>query len=335
MSWVKVVYTESKTHAMTNIKKPKELPLREYFNHEEYAFTPWLKRNLDLLASSNLLGFQLENAQLEVDVGPYDADMVAQSVVNDKTVVIENQLDSTDHDHLGKSLVYAAGEEADVVVWIAKEFTPEHARAVEMLNQRTDDELAFFGFEAGLIQIEESPYAIDFKPVVRPDDWSPVQPEEELSETEQSQLEFWEAFRSHLRENNLDDFASRGARGSPSYYISIGFSEATIRPTARFSSDSLLCLVRLDNNESSFAGLVEDQFRSRVQDVAASMQTEQIGPDIAEELEWEPEPDSTFDKIVLDYGNADFGNRENWSEYHQWLAETADVLERVLTEQLP
>ena len=319
---------------MSDIGKAKQLPLREYFDHEEHDFTPWLKRNLDLLSSNDLLGVQLQDSQREVDVGSYSADLVAHGVANDRTVVIENQFNSTDHGHLGKSLVYAAGKEADVVVWIAEDFTSEHTRVLEMLNQRTDDGLGFFGFKAGLIQIKDSPYAIDFTPIVRPDNWSPVQTQEELSETEQAQLHFWKSFQSYLRENNLEHFASREAGGRASYAIRIGFSEAKIRPTARFGSDKLLCFVRLDNDESSFAGIEEDQFRSRVRDAVTSKQTEQIGPDIADKLEWKLKPGLTFDKIVLDYGQANFEDQNNWPAYHQWLAETADVLETVLTEKL-
>lgn len=319
---------------MTNIKKYRELPLREQFDHEEYNFTPWLKDQLALLASNDLLGFQLEKPQLEVNVGPYNADIVAETVVEDNKVVIENQFDETDHDHLGKSLVYAAGQEADVVVWIAEEFTSEHTQALEMLNQKTEDEFAVFGFEANLIQIEDSPYAIDFNPIVRPD-WRPISTEVESEGGEQQQLEFWEAFRSHLEENEMEHFATRAADDKASYAIRIGFSEAKVRPTARFDSNDLICFVRLDNDENSFAGLEEDRFRSRVHDIASSIQTDQISPDIAEELKWKREPELTFDKIILEYGNADFGNRENWPEYHQWLAETADILETVLTEQLP
>jgi hypothetical protein len=318
---------------MTDIKPPKEIPLREHFDHEEHDFTPWLLENLHLLQEDELLGFRLENPQREVNIGSYNADIVAEGVTNDRTVIIENEYNSTDHDHLGKSLVYAAGAEADVVVWIAETFTPEHTRAIQMLNRRTDDELAFFGIEAGLKQIGDSPYAIDFIPVVRPDNWSPINADKELSATEQSQLQFWEQFRSHLREQGYGTFASRQARASASYHISIGFSEAYIRPTARFQDETLYCAVRVTDRDGEFAGLEEEAVRQKIQEIASGMDTQQIQQDIADTLTWNPNPEGKYDTIRVDYGEANFADTQ-WADYHQWLAEIAEVFNKVLTKQL-
>jgi hypothetical protein len=319
---------------MTDIKQFREVPLSNRFDNEEYDFTPWLKEHLHLLAGDDLLGFPLEEPQREVDVGPYEADIVAQGGTNDLTVVIENEFGSTDHKHLGQSLVYTAGEKADVAVWIAEEFTPEHTQALHMLNTRTDDEIAFFGIEAGLRQIGDSPFAIDFVPVVRPENWSPVDAEEDISKTEEAELQFWKSFRSYLSQHDLDNYASRQARPSASYTISTGFSEARIRPTARFRDGTLHCMVRIDDPEGNFAGLDEDIFRSNVEDVTANLDTEQIQPDIADQLVWTPNPDGRYDNIRLHYGDADFEEHANWSTYHQWLAESAQVYKTALTDQL-
>jgi hypothetical protein len=319
---------------MANIKQFKQLPLENRFDNEEHDFTPWLQEHIDLLAENELLGFPLEKPKREVDVGPYKADLVAEGKTNDLTVVIENEFGSTDHKHLGQSLVYTAGKEADVGVWIAEEFTPEHKRALQMLNNRTDDELAFVGIEAGLRQFADSPYAIDFVPVVRPETWSPVDIDREISATEEAELQFWMSFRSFLRKNDLDKFASRKPRSAASYTISIGFSEARIRPTARFDQENLRCIVRVDDVDGNFAGLNEDAFREGVKEVTESMNIRQVDPNLADELEWIPIPDGRYDKIRLDYGDAHLDDQSNWSMHHMWLAECAQIFNEVLTDQL-
>lgn len=319
---------------MTELKTLKEIPLREHFKHEEDGFTPWLMDHLDLLASDDLLGFELEEARREVSVGSYSADIVAQGATVERTVIIENQFGTTDHEHLGQSLVYAAGKEADVAVWIAEEFTSEHVETLQMVNRRSDRELALFGLEAGLRQIGDSPYAIDFVPVVRPEGWNPVESDAELSETQKAQLQFWEAFRSELRSQGLAGFASRQARGKASYDIAIGFSEAYIRPTARFRHDTLHCLVRITDRDGNMAGLAEEKFRQRIREVTEDIDTQQIYPGIADEIDWQPKPDGKYDIIGLDYGDASFTDQDKWPEYHQWLAETVQVFDTVLSEQL-
>src|SRR3972149_5593542 len=90
---------------------------------ESSDFTPWLsdEKNLELLGGA--LGLELELVGTEIQVGPYSADLLAKDTATDKNVVIENQLEKTDHDHLGKALTYGAILGASVVVWIAREFT--------------------------------------------------------------------------------------------------------------------------------------------------------------------------------------------------------------------
>jgi predicted TIM-barrel fold metal-dependent hydrolase len=122
----------------------KSVSVNEYFDHEEKDFTPWLAENISLLEHDDLLNIPLEVQQREASVGRYRADIVARDPETDRTVVIENQFGETDHTHLGQSLVYTAGMEADIVVWIAENFTDEHASVLRWLNDRTDEEAAFF-----------------------------------------------------------------------------------------------------------------------------------------------------------------------------------------------
>ena len=108
------------------------------------------------------VGLELEVENTEVPVGPYSADILARDAGSDKFVVIENQLEKTDHDHLGKALTYASILDASVVIWVARRFTEEHAKALTWLNDHTTDELSFYGVAIELWQIDESLPALKF-----------------------------------------------------------------------------------------------------------------------------------------------------------------------------
>ena len=147
----------------------REDDLRSVWEHEAADFTPWLAENIERL--SNALGMGLEVEAQEAPVGSYSLDILARDVENNRQVVIENQLEGTDHDHLGKLLTYTAGFDANVIVWIAKKFRDEHREALDLLNRRTGEDTAFFGVEVELWTIDDSRPAVKFNPVATPNDW--------------------------------------------------------------------------------------------------------------------------------------------------------------------
>src|SRR4051812_28339062 len=142
---------------------------RDVWTSEAADFTPWLAENLDVLADE--LGMSLTLLATEVPVGEFRLDIEAQT--NDgRVVIIENQLDRTDHGHLGQLLVYASGLEAAAVVWVAPRFRDDHRRTLDWLNERTDTGVDFFGVEVSVVQTGEmSPRAPVFEVVARPNDW--------------------------------------------------------------------------------------------------------------------------------------------------------------------
>ena len=119
-------------------------------------------------------------------------------------MLIENQLERTDHSHLGQLLTYAAGLEAVTVVWIAERFTDEHRAALDWLNEITDEGFSFFGLEIELWRIGDSPMAPKFNMVSHPNDWtktvSRISPTGELTSTNQLYLEYWTALRDLLEQ---------------------------------------------------------------------------------------------------------------------------------------
>lgn len=157
---------------MTEIKFGRliDLPLREAWKHEAHEFTPWLAENIDHL--SEAIGMQLELTGTEVAVETFSADILARNMQDDSVVLIENQLETTDHTHLGQIMTYLAGLEAQTVVWIAPAFREPHLSAIRWLNEHTADGFSFFAIKARVVRIGNSPFAPIFEVVGKPDDWS-------------------------------------------------------------------------------------------------------------------------------------------------------------------
>ena len=121
--------------ATTDLGRLEPVDLREVWPNEESDFTPWLADQKNLAILGDALGMPLEFVAREEAVGPYSADILCRDSNDGTQVVVENQLESTDHDHLGKLLTYAAHLGARVVVWIAKSFTDQHRAALDWLNE--------------------------------------------------------------------------------------------------------------------------------------------------------------------------------------------------------
>ncbi|QYZ68883.1 hypothetical protein [Neotabrizicola shimadae] len=142
---------------------------REAWFHEERDFTPWLAANIDGLAKA--IGIPLELTGTEVRVEAFEADILARNPMDDTVVLIENQLEATDHTHLGQILTYLAGLEAQTVIWISPSFREPHLSAVNWLNEHTSERFAFFGVKLRVVRIGDSPYAPIFEVVAQPNGW--------------------------------------------------------------------------------------------------------------------------------------------------------------------
>lgn len=224
-----------------NLGRLEKVELRQIWLSESSGFTPWLARpeNLQLLGEAISIDLELE-AQ-EKEVGPFRADLLCKDTATDNWVLIENQLERTDHLHLGQLLTYAAGLDAVTIVWIAERFTEEHRATLDWLNERTDERINFFGLEVELWRIGDSPVAPKFNLASKPNEWSrSVQraAEAEISEHKLVQLQFWTAFRDYLEERKS---FIRCQKPSPQHWMShsIGRTGFNLNSVARHGTQIL------------------------------------------------------------------------------------------------
>ena len=158
----------------TKLGRLERVDARAVWTHEALSFTPWLRANIGLLGEA--LGLDLE-VEAEVAVGAFSVDLAGKDLGSGRPLIVENQLEQTDHSHLGQLLTYAAGLDAAVAVWIAPRIRDEHRQALDWLNTHTDAGLDFFGVEVELLRIqtsatEISPPAPHFKVIAQPNEWA-------------------------------------------------------------------------------------------------------------------------------------------------------------------
>lgn len=188
-----------------NFQNLESQDVRTYWEHEAHEFIPWLASEIQSEDPSHLedvLEIDLEVIEVEKRVGKYSVDILAHVESDGRTVVIENQLGASDHDHLGKAIAYAAGVDADIIVWIAPRFNTEHGDAIQWLNDNSREGIDLFAIRLEVWTIGDSKPAVRFNPVKQPSEWKERarRTENELSDREERREAFWTAFRDRIEE---------------------------------------------------------------------------------------------------------------------------------------
>lgn len=211
--------------------KLEEVDIRKVWPHEQYDFSKWLATEENIKELGDTLNLSLTDVETEKFVGNYRCDILCKDEITGKMVLIENQLEPTNHDHLGKIITYASGLDAAVVVWIVASVRDEHASAIEWLNKHTDDEISFFLMEVHAYKIGDSDPAPQFKIIEQPNDFvkivKAVSKNKDLNESQKNRMEFWTKF-NEVVDSKGKPFSKRKATTDHWYNVAIGSSDASI-----------------------------------------------------------------------------------------------------------
>ena len=215
-----------------DLGKLSNLTPNEVWKNEE-AFSEWLRENFNLLADE--IGIIAEGLETEMSVGRMSCDITGIDTSTRRSIVVENQFGTSDHDHLGKVLTYSAGLDAGVVVWIAERFKDEHLSVLEWLNRRTDSTVSFFGATLNVLQIDDSNPAPDIQIVLQPYEWQRALKQSDFSEKKMAYIEFFGKLIQKIRED-VPTFANV-RKPLPQNWISVGAGKTGVLIVFVFGSD--------------------------------------------------------------------------------------------------
>ena len=291
-----------------NLGELKSVPLREVWEKEDQHFTPWLAENIGVLGDA--IGMTLEVEAQEKMVGTFRADILCQDDDGEK-VLVENQVEKSNHKHLGQIITYAAGLRAKTIVWIAREFADEHRAALDWLNANTGDDLRFFALEVQLWRIGDSQPAPKFNVVVRPNDWSKNVRASEgggLSDVRSRYFRYWSAFLdSHGEQISLGE---RKAQAKSRHIFPVGRRGVRINSGIRNEGKSLQVQFRMVKKDAG------ELYQSLVAQKSA-IERELAGIT----LHWEaPTPDKQRAYISTSK-EADIADESDWKNQHKWFAD--------------
>lgn len=300
---------------------------REAWHSEADDFTPWLAERENLTLLGKTIGIELELEAQEKSVGPFRADILCKDTATGDWVLIENQLERTDHTHLGQLITYAAGLRAVTIVWVATPFTEEHRAALDWMNDITDTRFNFFGLEVELWRIGDSPLAPKFNVVSKPNDWSKTVAEgasrPELTETQQLQLDFWTAFRNYASKHAV---SITPIKPLPQGWMGLavgrtGFGLHAIASLwnserEHYDTNEVRAELQISNSQShSYFSLLETE-------------KGEIHAELGFPLTWYAPPDQKMKKIYA-RRDADLRDRKSWRELQEWLTTQLDQMKQV------
>ncbi len=302
------------------LEKLKKIDLRKAWNHEATDFTNWLAENENLSMLSDEIGIDIKLIQTEASVGKFSVDVLAEEENTGRSIIIENQLEITDHDHLGKVITYASGYDAEIIIWIVKDVRDEHKQAVDWLNEHTDDKINFFAIKMELWQIGDSSFAPKFQIISKPNDWAKAVKKSagksELTETKTLQLEFWNKFKEYAQNNS---FKLKLRKTSPQHWydLSFGSSEAHISLTINSRDNLIATEIYIPDSKKMFFDLEEHK--------------KNIEQELNAELKWMSLENKKASRIKLSK-EADINQIESWEEYFEWMKTTAEKFQKVFTK---
>lgn len=260
---------------MDNIARLTPVPLRELWRHEAFDFTRWLADNLDYL--EEITGMKLSLVESEASAGDFSVDILAEDGTGN-LVVIENQIEKTDHDHLGKLLTYMSNLEAKTAIWIASQPRPEHEKAVHWLNEILPADTAIFLLQIEVYRIADSPPAPKFTVIAGPSEESRQvgSRRKELAERHRLRIEFWEQLQAKLKEKKINLHANISP--SKDHWISTGAGKSGLTFTYVILKDAGRVELYIDTQDQETNKRYFDQLYA---------QKDKIEAEFGAPLEWQ------------------------------------------------
>jgi len=308
--------------AKIELGRLERVDLRTVWKHEAHGFTPWLSQSENLLLLGDTIGLELTTEAQEKNIGPFRADLVCRDTASGSLVLIENQLERTDHNHLGQLMTYAAGLDAVTVVWIAERFTPEHRATLDWLNEITIPKVNFFGLELELWRIGNSPPAPKFNLASQPNEWTKGGGGSEgASDTALLRQEYWRALSEHLlakksflkAQKPLPQAWTNFAIGRSHFYLS--------------------AWVNGFKNRVGVSLIIDGQW-AKDQFAALHAQKADIEIEAGRALEWRELTDKKVSQIRSVRDNSNPDDQAAWPAQHDWFVETLEVMRKVFAPRV-
>ena len=302
-----------------NLHKVKDL--RSVWKNEAYDFTKWLSKEKNIAILSNEIGIEIEVIDTEVPTGSFSADILALESGTDNKIVIENQLEKTDHDHLGKIITYASGHDAKTVIWIVKDVREEHRQAVDWLNEHTDSEINIFLCRIELWKIDNSKVAPKFQIISSPNNWTKTVKrtgKDKYSATQMLQYSYWEQL-SYEIDDNYPKLKSHKPYPQNFYNLYLESNLAHISLVVNTVKKRLTTQIWIEDNKELF-----DFFYQYKDEIEKNMGIE---------LEWARLDNKKASRIDV-YKDFDIKKDNNWDEAIKWHLDMAVKFQDVFNDKL-
>lgn len=301
-----------------DLSKITKVDPREIWSLEP-DFTKWLaeEENLDILSEE--IGVDIKLIKTEASVGKFSVDILAEEEMSGRKIIIENQLEDANHDHLGKIITYASGYDAEIIIWIVRDLRDEHQKAIDWLNEHTDENIGFFLIKLELWQIEGSKPAPKFEIMVSPNEWAKTVKTSavsgELTDTKLQQLEFWNKFKDHVQKIDTR-IRLRTPRPQHWYDISMGSSVGHVALSVLYRENLLGCEVYIDRDKELFKFLCDKK--------------EEIEKEIGETIECIDAPVAS--RIVIKKKVSNVFDPTEIEKHFTWLYEKTILFQRVFSK---
>ncbi len=305
---------------MMKLAIKKNIDLREVWKHEALDFTEWLSKEENLARLSETVGIKIEFLEKQHQTGSFYADILAIRPDTNQKIIIENQLSIIDHDHLGKVITYAAGCEAEIIIWVVKDIKDEHKQAVDWLNEHSDDSINIIVVKVEVIQIADSPYAPVFSILARPNEWKRIVSRSVApsTKTQMKRLDFWTALNDFLA-SKKSQIKPQKPNSNHWNNVSIGTSTAYLAFRALFQDKKITCDFYIPDDKELYNKLLDNKV--------------EIEKAVGNKLIWQECEKNCL--ISIEKGSIDLNDGTTWNDCFDWLEHYSILFKRVFKKYVP